>query len=77
MTRMKRLQISLDPELDAALEREARREGVAKAALVRRWIAERTSPLPPLEEDPLWEWVGGGDADVDASLSVDDVVYPR
>ena len=44
---------------------------------MRRWVAERTSPLPPLEEDPLWQWVGGDDRYVDDSVSVDDVVYPR
>ncbi len=74
---MKRLQISIEPDLDAALGVEARKQGVSKAALVRRWVAERTNPLPPIEEDALWDWIGGDDGDVDASISVDDVVYPR
>ena len=74
---MKRLQISIEPELDDALGREARKQGVSKAALVRRWVAERTSALPPLEEDPLWEWVGGDAGDPGDSASIDAVVYDR
>ncbi len=78
MARMKRLQISIEPELDAALGAEARKQGVSKAALVRRWVAERTNALPPLEEDPLWLWVGGGEGGSPGdSASVDAVVYDR
>ena len=51
---MKRLQISIQPELDEAVGREARKQGVSKAALVRRWVAEELDPLPPLRE-----WVRG------------------
>jgi hypothetical protein len=77
MARMKRLQISIEPELDAALGRAARREGVSKAALVRRLVAQRLTPLPPLEEDALWEFVGAVEGAPGDSASVDDVVYPR
>lgn len=55
---MKRLQFRIEEDLDAALGREARREGVSKAALVRRYLRERLAPLPPLHEDPIWEFVG-------------------
>ena len=74
---MKRLQISIEPELDEALGREARKQGVSKAALVRRWVAERTCSLPPLEEDQLWELVGMFGGSADDSRSVDAVVYDR
>jgi hypothetical protein len=74
---MKRLQISIEPELDAALGRAAREEGVSKAALVRRLVAQRLRPLPPLEEDPLWDFVGAVEGSPDDSASIDDVVYPR
>jgi len=77
MTRMKRLQISIEPDLDTALGVEARRQGVSKAALVRRWVGAQLTPLPPLEEDPLWEWVGGGEGQPDDSVSIDAVVYDR
>jgi hypothetical protein len=77
MARMKRLQISIEPELDAALGRAARAQGVSKAAVVRRLVAEQLKPLPPLEEDALWEFVGESRGRRDDSTSVDDVVYPR
>ena len=73
MARMKRLQISIEPELDAALGAEARELGISKAAFVRRVVADRLTPLPPLQEDPLWEMVG---ADPDGEPGdVDEVVY--
>jgi len=72
---MKRLQIMIEEDLDEALEREAREEGTSKAALIRRYVGERLRPLPPIEEDPLWEMVGAA-GDVE-SAPVDDVVYPR
>ena len=72
---MKRLQIMIDEDLDAALERQARRESVSKAALIRRYVRERLTPLPPLEEDPLWQLVGMADGEPHDSATVDDVVY--
>ena len=75
---MKRLQIMIEEELDAALARQAAEEGVSKAALIRRFVRERLRPLPPLEEDPLWELVGMDKGSPDDSMSVNDVVYgPR
>ena len=76
--RVKRLQILIEEELDAALERRAAEEGTSKAALIRRYVGERLRPLPPLESDPLWEIVGMCAGGPDDSASVDDVVYgPR
>ena len=73
---MKRIQITIGEELDAELDRRAAREGISKAALVRRYLAERLRPLPPLEEDPLWDIVGMiKDGDPDASLRVNEIVY--
>jgi hypothetical protein len=61
---MKRLQIMIEEDLDAALARKAAEERVSKAALIRRYVRERVEPLPPLDEDPLWELVGMlGDAE--------------
>ena len=72
---MKRLQIMIDEDLDAELARRASRERTSKAALIRTFVRERLSPpLPPIEEDPLWEMVGVDDAE---PARVDDVVYPR
>jgi hypothetical protein len=72
---VKRLQIMIEEELDAALGRQAAEEGVSKAALIRRFVRERLRPLPPLEEDPLWELVGMDKGSRDDSMSVNDVVY--
>jgi hypothetical protein len=64
MSSVKRLQIMIEEELDAALARQAAEEGVSKAALIRRYVGERLRPLPPLEEDPLRQLVGiAGDAE--------------
>ena len=73
MADVKRLQIMIDEDLDAGLEEMARTEGTSKAALIRRFVRERLKPLPPLEEDPIWQMVGmAGDAEPG---DVDEVVY--
>jgi hypothetical protein len=75
MERVKRLQIMIEEDLDAALGIQAAREGVSKAALIRRYVGERLRVLPPLEEDPLWDLVGmvrGGPND---SMRVNEIVY--
>ena len=75
MLGVKRLQIMIEEELDEALGRQALEEGVSKAALIRRYVAERLRPLPPLHEDPLWEMVGADRGAPGDSASIDDVLY--
>ncbi len=75
MAGVKRLQIMIEEELDAALARRAAEEGVSKAALIRRYVGERLGPLPPIENDPLWRLVGMDEGRSDDSVSVDEVVY--
>ena len=65
----------IEEELDSALERQAAAERTSKAALIRRYVRERLRPLPPIEEDPLWDLVGMVEGNPDDSASVDDVVY--
>ena len=72
MPDVKRLQIMIDEDLDAALDRMALQEGTSKAALIRRFVREQVKPLPPLEEDPLWQMVG--DIDVEPA-DIDEVLY--
>jgi Ribbon-helix-helix protein, copG family len=72
---VKRLQIMIEEDLDAALERQAREEGTSKAALIRRYVRQGVQPLPPIREDPIWGLVGMVDGNPDDSASVDDVVY--
>jgi hypothetical protein len=75
---MKRLQISLEPELDQELDRMARASGVSKAEIVRRCIRERAEPIPAVAEDPvlgLFGIVEGGEPG--DSATIDEVVYGR
>jgi Ribbon-helix-helix protein, copG family len=69
---MKRLQIMIEEDLDAELERLAAAQGTSKAALIRRYVRERIQPLPPLSADPLAAMVG---ADAFEPAPVDEVVY--
>lgn len=69
---MVRLQIMLDDDLSEALDRMSAREGMSKAALVRRLVRAAVQPLPPLEDDPLTAMIG---ADAFEPAPVDDVVY--
>jgi metal-responsive CopG/Arc/MetJ family transcriptional regulator len=75
VARMKRLQISIEPELDAAVGRRAEEDGVSKAEVIRRCVREQVKPLPPIEEDPLFKMFGTIEGDPDSSMTIDDVVY--
>lgn len=75
MSGVKRLQIMIEEELDAALGHQARVEGVSKAALIRRYVRQNLEVLPPLEEDPLWDLVGMVKGSPDDSSRIDEVVY--
>jgi hypothetical protein len=75
MADVKRLQIMIDQDLDAILERMARDQGTSKAALIRRFVRERVKPLPPIEEDPLWGLVGIANFEPVPGETIDDVVY--
>jgi len=75
VARMKRLQISIEPELDAAVERRAEEEGLSKAEVIRRCVRERVKPLPPIEDDPLFQMFGTVEGDPDSSMTVNEVVY--
>lgn len=72
---MRRLQILMDEELDDALERLAARRRVSKSALIRELVRKEVKPLPPLEEDPLWQMVGADSFDPVAPEDIDKVVY--
>lgn len=73
---VKRLQILMDEELDAELQRLAARQRRSKSALIREFVRERVKPLPPLEEDPIWQMVGVDNyepADVDQVVYLDEI----
>lgn len=69
---MKRLQILIDEDLDAELERMAAEQNTSKAALIRAFVRRHVRPLPPLSADPLSRMTGSDDFD---PQPVDDVVY--
>jgi Ribbon-helix-helix protein, copG family len=72
---MKRLQISIEPELDAAVERYADEEGLSKAEVVRRCVRNELRVLRPIEEDPFFKLMGTVEGEPDSSMTIDDVVY--
>ena len=69
---MKRLQIMIEEDLDAALQRQADHDGVSKAAVVRRIVRAQLPPVLPLTADPLSQMAGADDFE---PAGVDDVVY--
>jgi hypothetical protein len=71
---VKRLQIMIDEDLDAELERRASAGGTSKAALIRDSLRRTLRPLPPLEEDPLWRMVGA-DHDAEPVEDIDEYLY--
>ena len=75
MARMKRLQISIEPELDAAVGRRADEAGISKAEVIRRCVREEIQPLPSIEDDPLFKMFGTVSSDPGDTRSIDEVVY--
>lgn len=69
---MKRLQIMIEEDLDAALERQAALEGVSKAAIIRRIVRAELPVTVPLAADPISQMIG---ADNFEPGDIDDVVY--
>lgn len=69
---MKRLQIMIEEEMDAALERAALEARTSKAALIRLYVRERLKPLPPLSADPIGRMAGADDFE---PVAIADVVY--
>jgi hypothetical protein len=72
---MKRLQISIEPELDEAVERRAEEQGLSKAEVIRRCVREEIQPLPSIEDDPLFKLFGTASSDPDDNRTIDEVVY--
>jgi hypothetical protein len=69
---VKRLQISIDVELDDALAAEAARRGVSKAALIREFVRDRLGDGSRSVRDPLDDLLGASDAEPG---DIDEVVY--
>ena len=69
---MRRLQISIDEELDEALAVEAARRHTSRAAVIRDLVREHLRPSR--ETDPFASLIG--DIDDDAG-DIDQVIYER
>ena len=74
---MRRIQIHLDEDVDDALARQAREQGVSKAALIREYLANHVTPRARGGSDPAARLIGVYDGAPDESERVDDVVYDR
>jgi len=72
---MKRLQILIDEDLDAELERVSRKTGRSKGALVREAVRSQIKARALLERDALWEMVGKDSFEPVSPKEIDDVVY--
>lgn len=72
---MKRLQILVDEDLAEGLAHASARTGRSKGAIVRDALRAHMRPLPPIEEDPLWDMVGAASFDPVAPAEIDDIVY--
>jgi hypothetical protein len=69
---VKRLQISIDEDLDEALAVEAARRRSSKAALIREYVRERLGGIPAGAPTAMSELVGDID---DEAGDIDAVVY--
>ncbi|HEV8534647.1 MAG TPA: CopG family transcriptional regulator [Candidatus Limnocylindria bacterium] len=69
---MKRLQILIDEDLDAELERLSGSTGRSKGALIREFVRKQIVPLPSFEEDPLFSLAGAASF---PQGDIDSVVY--
>ena len=69
---MKRLQISIEEELDDALAVEAARRRTSKAALIREFVRERLGRGTPVPADPMADLIGDID---DEAGDIDSLIY--
>jgi hypothetical protein len=70
---VKRLQISIDEDLDDALGIEASRRRTSKAALIRQYVRERLGTSRP-PQDPMTKLIGDID---DEAGDIDAIVYDK
>lgn len=71
MQHMKRLQISIEEELDDALGAEAARRRTSKAALIRQFVRERLRLKGGPAKDPMAALIGDINdeaGDIDATI---------
>ena len=72
---VRRLQILIDEDLDADLEREASRTGRSKGAVVRDALRQQLRRSRSIEQDPIFELAGAASFAPVVPEEIDDVVY--
>jgi hypothetical protein len=77
LTNVRRIQLHLDDELDEALARQALDRGIAKAALIREYLALHVSKEHRNKERSSRRLIGVYEGSAEESSSVDDVLYAR
>jgi hypothetical protein len=68
---VRRLQILIEDDLFAELERISGKTGRWKSALIREFVRNEMGRLPPFDKDPLFSLAGAGSfapADIDSTL---------
>jgi ribbon-helix-helix CopG family protein len=74
---VRRIQIHLEDELDEALARQALDRGIAKAALIREYLALHVSKEHRNKDRSSQRLIGVYEGTAGESSSVDDVLYGR
>ncbi len=72
---VKRLQILIEEDLDAELDRVSKRTGRSKGAVVRDAVRRQLRPRPPVKRDALWEMVGKDSFEPVSPKEIDEIVY--
>jgi hypothetical protein len=72
---MKRLEITIEEDLDAELALQAARERVSKGTLIRRYLREGLRVGSERRHDSIWDIVGMISGGPEDSSRVDEVVY--
>lgn len=70
--KMRRTQITLEPELVKALDRLAERRGTSRASLLREAARKLVASETPIEDDPLFAIIGMGDSSKRERVDPDD-----
>ncbi len=75
MARMKRLQISLEHDLDLQLGKAAREQGVSKAEVVRQSLVRSLGTPSRIADDPLFKLRFRSPSPRQPGQSFDDLIY--
>jgi hypothetical protein len=75
MMSVKRLQIMIEEDSTRLSRSRRRRRASRRPCSSGAYVGERLRPLPPIEEDSIWELVGVAGDDVEPVDDIDEVIY--